>query len=384
MSAVAAAPARSDVSSHEAYAERLYERHQRVIFGFCLKQLRRREDADDAVQTTFIYALLSLRRGIVPQMELPWLLTIARNVCSTRRRSGMRRSAHETPHDFDTIQDKLAVPDRSDGPTSDDLATALRAIPENQRKALLLREWQGLSYGEIGTELGLSQGATEALLFRARQNVARRLDERTGVKTLSGMPLFSFLRNLFQTAAAKTAAVGAGAALAIVSIPAAQPARQHPAPQPPVARADLPTASDTATPPTTPHARSTGTAATRHDAATNAHRTIGGARRGAAPAPQTADAGAVVETPATPPTTAATQAPAAVSPKPPATTAPTAPATTAATAVTNTVGDVTQAVSDVGTTVDSIDLPVVPPIQVTTPAITLPAVTVPSVQVHLP
>jgi RNA polymerase sigma-70 factor (ECF subfamily) len=230
VSAVAAATTpRSDVASHEAYAERLYERHQRAIFGFCLKQLRRREDADDAVQMTFIYALLSLRRGIVPQMELPWLLTIARNVCSTRRRSGMRRGAYESPQDLDLFQDKLASPDRSDVATTEDFTAALRGIPETQRKALLLREWRGLSYEEIGTELGLSQAATEALLFRARQNVARRLD--AGLKTLQGLPLVSFLRDLLQTGAAKVIAVGAGAALTVVAVPAAQPDSQ-PVPRP--------------------------------------------------------------------------------------------------------------------------------------------------------
>jgi RNA polymerase sigma factor (sigma-70 family) len=225
VSAVAAATTpRSDVASHEAYAELLYERHQRAIFGFCLKQLRRREDADDAVQLTFIYALLSLRRGIVPQLELPWLLTIARNVCSTRRRSGMRRGAYESPQDLDLFQDKLASPDRSEVATTEDFTAALRAIPESQRRALLLREWRGLSYEEIGTELGLSRPATEALLFRARQNVARRLD--AGLKTLQGLPFVSFLRDLFQTGVAKLVAVGAGAALTVVAVPAGQPNSQ--------------------------------------------------------------------------------------------------------------------------------------------------------------
>jgi RNA polymerase sigma-70 factor (ECF subfamily) len=226
MSAVAAARPQADVTSAEAYAARLYERHSRAIFGLCLKQLRRREDADDAVQTTFIYALLSLRRGVIPQMELPWLITIAKNVCSTRRRSGMRRGTYETPHDLDTIQDKLATPDRSDVATSEDLRAALSAIPESQRRALLLREWKGLSYDEIGTELGLSQAATEALLFRARRNVAQKLGGKAGRATFNGLPFLSFLRNLFQTAAAKTIAVGAGAALTIAAVPAAE--RQQP------------------------------------------------------------------------------------------------------------------------------------------------------------
>lgn len=236
MSAVAAATPQADVSSAEAYATRLYERHRRAIFGFCLKQLRSREDADDAVQTTFIYALQSLRRGVVPQMELPWLLTIARNACSTRRRSGSRRGAYETPHDLDSIQDRLATPDRADVATSEDFLHALRAIPESQRMALLLREWRGLSYEEIGSELGLSQPATEALLFRARQNVAQRLGQTVGLKTLNGLPLLSFLRNLFQTAAAKTAVVGAGAVLTIAAIPAAERQRSDVSTPPPAAR----------------------------------------------------------------------------------------------------------------------------------------------------
>jgi RNA polymerase sigma-70 factor, ECF subfamily len=232
VSALAAAAPRTDAGSAESYAAELYERHRRAIYGLCYKQLRRREDADDAVQTTFIYALVSLRRGVVPELELPWLLTIARNVCSTRRRTSMRRGAHESAQDLDSVQDWIASPERSDVATTEDFTEVLRAIPETQRQALLLREWRGLSYDEIGAELGLSQSATEALLFRARQNAAQRLGERTGLSAaLQGLPLFSFLRKLFQSAAAKTLAVGAGAALTMVTVPAAQEARHAPAPK---------------------------------------------------------------------------------------------------------------------------------------------------------
>jgi RNA polymerase sigma factor (sigma-70 family) len=266
MTAVTAATtSRADAAPAEAYAERLYERHQRALFGFCLRQLRRREDADDAVQMTFIYALTSLRRGVVPQLELPWLFTIARNVCSTRRRSGMRRGEYETPHDLDTIQDKLAVPDRSDVATTEDFVAALRDVPESQRKALLLREWRGLSYDEIGAELGLSQAATEALLFRARQNVARRLDERTGVKTLQGLPFVSLLRDVFQTGAAKLIAFGAGAALTVVAVPAAQQ-EAGPAPTRPAQVQRHPAAAIAR--PVIPHARSVARSPRRHGVVT--------------------------------------------------------------------------------------------------------------------
>ena len=50
---------------------------------------------------------------------------------------------------------------------------ALSHMPDNQRRAILLREWQGLSYHEIASELKLSQSAVETLIFRARRTLRR-------------------------------------------------------------------------------------------------------------------------------------------------------------------------------------------------------------------
>jgi RNA polymerase sigma factor (sigma-70 family) len=211
----------------ESYAASLYERHQAAIFRHCLKQLRRREDADDAVQTTFVYALLSLRRGVVPRTELPWLFTIAGNVCSSRRRSGLRRGSLETPQDLDSLQDVIPTPERFSSVNADDFLSALRAMPDTQRKALLLREWKGLSYNEIAEELGLSQAATETLLFRARRTLARKLEDKAGVRTVNGVSLGSLLRSLLQAGAGKTLAVAIGAAATIAAASAAEPHIGH-------------------------------------------------------------------------------------------------------------------------------------------------------------
>ncbi len=53
-----------------------------------------------------------------------------------------------------------------------ELTDALRTLPEQQRRAILLREWQGLTYKEIATEMQLSQAAVETLIFRARRSLA--------------------------------------------------------------------------------------------------------------------------------------------------------------------------------------------------------------------
>jgi RNA polymerase sigma factor (sigma-70 family) len=154
----------------------LYERYSRQILAFCRHRLGNREEAEDATQTTFLNAFRGLERGVVPQLEQAWLFTIAERVCQTRRRSSTRRSRVECPSDLDALQDVLPSPPR----VTDELIPlpeALAGMPPQQRRALLLREWRGLTYREIAAELDLSQAAVETLLFRARRALARNLDE---------------------------------------------------------------------------------------------------------------------------------------------------------------------------------------------------------------
>jgi RNA polymerase sigma factor (sigma-70 family) len=153
----------------------LYARHSARILGFCLSRLGSREEAEDALQTTFVHALRALRRGVVPRNEEAWLNTIAQNVCLSDRRSARSRVHREQSHDPQVLADSAAATEHE----ADELfglGEALAGIPKRQRQALLLREWQGLSYREIGASLGLGQAAVETLLFRARRSLAEALD----------------------------------------------------------------------------------------------------------------------------------------------------------------------------------------------------------------
>jgi RNA polymerase sigma factor (sigma-70 family) len=159
-----------------AAAGDLYERYSSQIFGYCQHQLGSREEAEDAVQTTFMNAFRGLQRGIVPELESAWLFKIAHNVCLSRRRSSWRRGRVEAPNNFEVLQE--VVPGREQ--VADELIRlqdVLEDMPENQRRAILLREWQGLTYREISTELGLSQAAVETLIFRARRALAQGLEQ---------------------------------------------------------------------------------------------------------------------------------------------------------------------------------------------------------------
>ena len=204
----------------------LYERHAARIHGYCLHQLGSREEAEDAVQTTFMNAFRALRKGVVPEAEAAWLFKIAENVCLSRRRSSWRRNRIESPADFAVIEEIVASPNRQ----RDELIgieDALASMPEQQRRAILLREWQGLSYREIAAELELSQSAVETLIFRARRSLARGLTEphaapqakRKGFRrALHAFDVTTLLAAAKSLLAGSAALKGATAAVAVTAI----------------------------------------------------------------------------------------------------------------------------------------------------------------------
>jgi RNA polymerase sigma factor (sigma-70 family) len=229
----AAAPVRLNQPEGEA-TRLLYERHQRKILAFCQHQLGNREEAEDATQITFMNAFRGLKRGTSPEFESAWLYKIAHNVCLTKQRNSYRRRLVEAPSDFELIEEVVPAYD-GDSDELFGLTSALRVLPEQQRRALLLREWQGLSYREIADELRLTQGAVEALLFRARRSLAAALttdpSERRGrgrprmASSSAGSGLAAALKSLLLGGGVKVAATAA--TVAATSVVVAAPVVRH-------------------------------------------------------------------------------------------------------------------------------------------------------------
>src|ERR671928_1209121 len=211
----------------------LYERYASRIFGFCLQRLGSREEAEDAVQTTFLNACRGLSRGVVPASESAWLFKIAENVCLSRHRAAFRRRRVEAPGDLAEVEDLVAAPARADDELIP-LEDALAEMPDAQRRALLLREWQGLSYREIAAELEVSQSAVETLIFRARRSLARRLEaprerlRRVGQAIDVGAALGALKAALSTGAVVKTAAAGVALTGLVAGVAADRPQpRRH-------------------------------------------------------------------------------------------------------------------------------------------------------------
>jgi RNA polymerase sigma factor (sigma-70 family) len=157
-------------------AEDLFHEHHRRIYFYCLRQLGSPEEAEDAVQVTYLNACRSLKDGFEPDAAQAWLFKVAHNVCLTRQRSSYRRARLERPEDLQAVQDVVAAPE-APGDELFGLDEALAGLPEQQRQAILLREWQGLSYREVAAKLGLTQAAVETLIFRARRSLASALEK---------------------------------------------------------------------------------------------------------------------------------------------------------------------------------------------------------------
>jgi RNA polymerase sigma factor (sigma-70 family) len=221
------------VAAETAGEAQLYERHSALVYRYCLRMLGSREDAEDAAQTTFFQAVRALRRGVVPNFEQAWLLKIASNECKSRHRAGFRRSQREVTRDPQSLEELAEAPNGGDGRLIG-VRHALSRLPETQRRALLLREWQGRSYAEIARELGTTRPAVEALLYRARRGLARELGEETKERrhAFDLASLLGTVKSVLGGGAAVKLAAGI-AAVATVGAVAAGDARR-PAPSTPV------------------------------------------------------------------------------------------------------------------------------------------------------
>ena len=169
--------ARAKAGDQAAFAE-LFTRYERRIYSFIYRMMGNPEDAFDLTQETFLKAYRALGKTDAELNVNAWLHRIAANACTDvlRRRRWVRWLPWEA-------LDRDDLGERLDGDPADALLGAetrqavqrtLLSQPPHYRRALLLREHEGLSCEELGAALGLSAAAAKSLLFRAREDFRRR------------------------------------------------------------------------------------------------------------------------------------------------------------------------------------------------------------------
>ena len=154
--------------------EVLYDRHHRGVLAFCRHMLGSVDEAEDAVQHTFIAAhgdLVGTRKAI--QLR-PWLYAIARNRCLT-----MLRARRERPSD--TIAERPSEPLAVEVQRREDLRDLVRDVgrlPDEQRGALVLAELGDVPHDEIAQVLGCPPQKVKSLVFQARSSLTADREAR--------------------------------------------------------------------------------------------------------------------------------------------------------------------------------------------------------------
>jgi RNA polymerase sigma factor (sigma-70 family) len=187
---------------YESAFEEIVRRYRRPLDRFAASMVG--GHSEDVTQDSFRKALVSLRRD-EDEIELrPWLYRIVRNTALNDLRDRPPAAAE--------LAEDLMAGGRSAAAVAEEraeiesLTAKLRALPENQRAALVMRELEGMSHEEIAAALGISGGAARQAIARGRATV------RGGLGAIVPLPL---LRALASGGDPGTdAALGAGAAAA--------------------------------------------------------------------------------------------------------------------------------------------------------------------------
>jgi RNA polymerase sigma-70 factor (ECF subfamily) len=154
--------------------EMLFDRHQGRLRAMSVRYLADAAEADDVVQETFLRLLRIAERVDEDFKVMAWLHRVAANLCITalRRRGRIQLVSGDEEWILATRdQHRARQPDQAYemGQARDRLRRVAAGLPAQQRAAFLMREIDGLSYGDIAVRLGISHGAVESLLFRARR-----------------------------------------------------------------------------------------------------------------------------------------------------------------------------------------------------------------------
>jgi RNA polymerase sigma factor (sigma-70 family) len=148
--------------------EAIYDRHHRGILAFCRHMLGSREEAEDAVQHTFLSAYRALRDSEQDVALRAWLYAIARNRCLS-----MLRARREDDPLADAAEPSV-VGLAAEVERREDLRQLLRdlhGLPDDQRAALVLAEVADLGHDEIAQVIGVPRKKVKALVFQARESL---------------------------------------------------------------------------------------------------------------------------------------------------------------------------------------------------------------------
>lgn len=162
----------------------LMTRWQEPLVGFIYRYIGHQTEALDIAQETFVRVYETRHRYVVRAKFSTWLFAIAANLCRNYLRWRQKRG--EPVPETSDAEDAALFGSRQSPDDSPDQAAirsesisliraAIDKLPHDLKTAVLLNEYQSLSYAEIASVLRCSVKAVEMKLYRARQVLRERL-----------------------------------------------------------------------------------------------------------------------------------------------------------------------------------------------------------------
>lgn len=169
---------RARQGDQDAFAQ-LVQANQNIIYSLALRMSGHPEDAADLTQDAFLRAWRSLPSFQGDSSFSTWLYRLATNICIDFLRHEKRRKTAMPVSSLDEDDENCApaqVPDHRFNPETEAQRKELRAavgqailqLSDEHREILVLRELDGLSYGEIAALLDLEEGTVKSRIARAR------------------------------------------------------------------------------------------------------------------------------------------------------------------------------------------------------------------------
>jgi len=165
----------------------LVRKYQHKVVKLVLRYVRNPAEAEDIAQEAFIKAYRALPQFRGDSAFYTWMYRIAintaKNSLASRDRSPIAYDLDlNDPEESHSVQTKLQDPDTPEGMALTEeirmiVNSAIEALPEELKTAIVLRELDGLSYEEIAAAMECPVGTVRSRIFRAREAIDKRLRE---------------------------------------------------------------------------------------------------------------------------------------------------------------------------------------------------------------